>query len=245
MFEQINSILNNREIATLLWIIVFLVWVAFKQFTFYKSVLNLLKASMRLWKIFLVMFLYITLSMFILYKFNLWNFGLIKVTIYWFFGWAFIMLINAQKFGNEKGYVKKIIGEVMGLAVVISFIAEFYTFPLWVEIFFVPFTVLLVGFAAVSELYERYKEVSKFMNSIIIISSFGILGINLYRAISNFKNFAVFSTLQEFLLPVLLSLMLLPFIYILSKYLVWESKSKMAKNQKRRELFNSNSIHGN
>lgn len=239
MIEKVTTIFNNREIATLLCIFAFLLWASVGRFGFYKSILNLLKLVIVLWKILIPMFLYIGLSIFILYRLNLWNIGLIKVTLYWFFGWAFIMLINISKIRNENGYIRNIVKEIIGLAVIISFLVDFYTFPLWVEIFFVPFTIILAGLTAMSHFYEKYQKANVFLNCTTIILGFGILGLSLCKMILNFKSFYTFTVLQEFLLPILLSFMFLPFLCILSKYLEWENKIKIAKFKQTKRSSNN------
>jgi hypothetical protein len=168
----------------------------------------------------------------------LWNIGLLKITIFWFFGWAIVMLMNSNKAGVEKKYLKNTLKGIVGLTVLISFIADFYTFPFFVEIFLVPFAVFMTVLVSYSGMKDVYHPIHTFLNWTMIIFGILILGINLYRAISNFRNFATFGTLQEFLLPILLSIMLLPFIYLLAVYMRYQSKKVMDRFTKEKMLTN-------
>lgn len=184
------------------------------------------------------MLAYVILSVFVLHELSLWNTSLLKITIFWFFGWAIVVLMNSNKAGVEKHYLKNTLAGIMGLTVLVSFITDFYTFPFFVEIFLVPFAVFITVLATYSGMKNIYRPVHIFLNWIMIAFGILILGINLYRAISNFKDFATIGTLQELLLPILLSTMFLPFIYLLVVYMKYQSKKVMDKFTKEKILTN-------
>jgi len=232
MLEQGISIFNNREVATIVWSVVLLVWVFIKQPNFYRSLLGLLVAVAKMWKFFLPMLIYVALSIFALYKLNLWDSTLLKITLFWFFGWAVVMFANSMKIGKEKGYLKKIIFELVGLTVFISFISNLYSFSLMFELFLVPFVALLAGISAVESFNQENNMVGKLTNNILIFLGLVIFIVSLYKTIVYFGDFASMSTLQEFLIPILLSFMFIPFACGLSIYSHWEQKRIMKEFRK-------------
>lgn len=238
MIENITTVFNNRELASIIWALVLLVWVSMKSRDFWKSVWGLIQATMGAWKIFALMFSYIAICLLVLYELKIWDPGLTKITIFWLFGWAIVMLMNSSKAGKEKGYLKKILGEIVGLTVIISFISNFYSFSLLVELFLVPFVVLFAGMAALAPYKPEYKQVGTFSNRVLAVFGLGVLGISLYITLCNFGDFATIGTLQEFLVPIVLSLIFIPFIYVFSAYSRWEQKRvierALAENQSRR-----------
>lgn len=234
---RLLEVFNNRELATILWAIVFLIWAVTKP-NILHSIGNLFNAVMRMWIIFLSMVAYVVLSVFVLHELSLWNMSLLKITIFWFFGWAIIVLMNSNKAGVEKNYLKNTLAGIVGLTVLVSFIADFYTFPFFVEVFLVPFAVFITVLATFSGMKDTYRPVHIFLSWIMITFGILIIGINLYRAISNFRDFATIGTLQEFLLPILLSMMFLPFVYLLVVYMKYQSKKVMDKFTKEKILTN-------
>jgi len=184
------------------------------------------------------MIAYVVLSVLVLRELSLWDMSLLKVTIFWFFGWAIVVLMNSNKVGVEKNYLKNTLTGMVGLTVLVSFIADFYTFPFFIEIFLVPFAVFITMLATYSGMKDTYRSIHMFLSWIMITFGILILGINLYRAISNFKDFATIGTLQEFLLPILLSIMFLPFIYLLVVCMKYQSQKVMDKFTKEKILTN-------
>lgn len=231
---SILHIFNNREIATIVWAIALLVWVLIKQPTFYKSILGLLGSVVRMWKYFLPMLVYVALSIFILHKLCLWDTSLMKVTIFWFFGWAVVMFVNSMKIGRENGYLKKIIFDMVGLAIFISFISNFYSFSLWFELLLVPFVGLLAGMSALAGFDKKYDLVGKFTNGTLIGIGLIVFIVSLYKTVVHFNDFATVGTLQEFTIPILLSLMFIPFAYAFSLYGRWEQERVRANFLKKK-----------
>jgi hypothetical protein len=226
------SIFNNREIATIGWAIMLLIWTLVRQPAFYKNIIDLFSAAIKMWKYFLPMIIYIILNVFILEKIGLWNNTFIKVTIFWFFGWTIVMFINSVKIGKEKGYLRKIIFDTISLSVFISFISNFYSFSLWFELLLVPLVVLITGLSAVASFNEKNKLVKKFVDRIMICLGLIIFCISIYRTFTHFDDFATLNTLIEFLIPILLSIMFIPFACSLSIYNHWEQKRFRAKYTK-------------
>lgn len=226
MIEKIGHIFSNREIATAIWLIIILLFVSLKSKTFYRSLLGLLFASFRIWKIFLLMIFYITIIIFILYKSGFLNESSIKITIFWFFGWALVMVINSTKIWREKGYLKNIILEIIGLAAIISYILNFYSFSLLFELTIIPVVFLLAGVAAIAPYEPKNKKVGEFANTASMVIGVTIFVYSLYKTVIDFKSFATTDTFREFLIPVILSLMFIPFPYLLSIYSKWEQKKQ-------------------
>lgn len=232
IFTAITDIFNNREISIAIWVIILFIFISIKQPNFYKNIFNVIVSFFRLSKYFLIMFLYILISVFALYKLSIWNIGFIKITIFWIFGWAIIMFINSVKIENEKGYLKKIIFEIIGLTVFISFMSNLYNFSLWLELILIPFIALLAGMSAVASFDKKYNPIGKFTNNILFIFGIIVLGVSLYKTIIYFNNLATINTFKEFIIPILLSFIFIPFVYISSLYSRWQLKNTLNKNLK-------------
>ena len=222
--EQITTIFNNREIATIFWVIVLLLWALIKSKDFRKSLRDLFTVAFNLRKFFFLMTIYIFISITLLYKIGLWNLGLTKISIFWFFGWAVFSLLSPPKIEGKKRNLKKMVINLLGFTAVISFVSNMYSFSLWLELCLVPFVILLAALSAVSahDPNTKNKSGGRVFNGMWVCLGVVIFGFSLYKAFTDLNNFASIGTLQEFLLPILLSLIFVPFVYALSVYSRWE-----------------------
>lgn len=211
-------VFNNREISTIVWTVILFAWILLKQPTFYKNILDVLASTIKMWRYFLLMIIYISLSIFVLYKISFWDIDYIKIVVLWFFGWAIVMFVNSMKIGKEKGYLKKVILDMISLTVFISFISNFHSFSLWFELLLVPSVIMLAGMSAVSSFDQKYNLVGKFANSLLITIGLIVFCVSLYKTTIHFNDFANIGTLQEFMIPILLSLMFIPFACALALY---------------------------
>ncbi len=224
MTEEVTNIFTNREVALIIWVLIFGLWVFIKSTGFYKSLWGVLVSATKMWKIFLPMVTYIVSCIFILYTLGFWNIEFIKITTFWFFGWAIIALLNSTKIRKENSYLRRIVFEILGLSIIVTFISGFYSFSLWIELIIVPIVAVFAGMSAVAAYNKEYESVGIFSDWFLGVLGIGVLVISLFRVSINFNNFATLSTLQEFITPILLSLMFLPFMYIVSLYSDWEQR---------------------
>ncbi len=224
---KLLEIFNTRELATIVWVIILFVYLIRKP-EIRSSLLRFLKSVFKLWKIVLSMIIYIIFCIFILHKMSFWNMDLLKLTIFWFFGWASVMFINLNDIQKNKSYLKKVLVNILGLTVVISFITNFYTFPFIAELILLPIITILLVFTVMPQIKGNLK-VNRLINQVLIVFGLIVLAINIKRVICNFQTFSSMNTLLEFLLPIILSLMFLPYLYLLFLYSECEQKKIKGK----------------
>jgi hypothetical protein len=92
-----------------------------------------------------------------------------------------------------------------------------------VELLIVPIMVLITGIASVAETKPEHKPVKKIMD--VALASFGIYLLihALVSILSNFHSFATLANLKAFLLPIILTFLLVPYLYVLTVYMAYES----------------------
>jgi len=215
---------NNREKAIIVWLVIFLVW-ALLQKNVRSSFLGVLKAlfQKKILTVLVAMLLYVGLVVFIFYKIQFWDVFLVKDTVFWILGVAFILLMNANKATQDKHYFRKILLDNLKLILVLEFIINLYTFNLWIELILVPLLFLIVAMGAVAEFKKEYMPVKKIIDS--ILSFFGILLIifALFKIFGDYRGFATTDNLRSFLLPLLLMLAYLPFLYLFTLLMAYEN----------------------
>jgi len=220
--DILTNTFNNRELANFLWgFVLIVISLFFKQTR--SLVANFFKAffSIKILRIFLIMIIYISLQVLLLYRVKLWDFGLLKDTIYWLIGGAFILLVNVNNVTREKQYFKNLLVSNLTVMVIIEFILNLYTFPFIVEIIVLPFITIIY---LIDIYYQKREYTSKknIASYLVVLYGFIIFIFSIVSVISDFDNVWTLNNLRAFLLPILLLITFIPFLYFLAIYIVYE-----------------------
>lgn len=218
------NIFNNREKAIAIWIVIFLIWV-FSNKSVRTSFLGLIKAFFQKKIIVVVaaMLLYISLAITLLFKLGLWDLSLLKDSILWIFGIAFVLLMNIDRFTQDKKYFKKIVGDNLKLIVLIEFVVNLYPFSLGIELILIPVLVVIGCMAVIVGNKEEYKLVKKLIDSVLAFLGIFVIIFALYRVILNYHEFATLDNFKDFILTPMLMIIYLPFLYFLILFMVYEN----------------------
>lgn len=215
--------LNNREVASAIWLLIFAAW-AFSKREVRSAFGTVLDAFTK--KVILVPFSLLishTLaSVWALNQIGLWDFTQTKNTLLWFVGVAAVSFFRINKIADDRHYFKNAIKDNLKIIVFIEFLVTFYTFPLVVELIFVPFMAVIGALLVVSETDEKYILVQKVLSKLIEVIGISIIIYTAYRLAVNFNDFAQAQTILDFSVPIALSIFLLPLIFILHVYMVYE-----------------------
>lgn len=217
-----QEILSTRDIANILIISVFVIFVLKKA-----DVRNALKPLVKfvfcskLTIIYALPIMYLSFFTFVLYKFHLWDFSLIKDTLLFFVFSTGLAgrSINPTNFGDE--YKEKLLGYV-SIMYFVGFVVDFYTYNLFFEIIIVSIATLIsIMLVAVEYFKDTPEQTKKFLTN--IQTSLGILIIlhSLYWIIKEPIKFFCIHSLQTLLLPIFYIIVLIPLcygIFILCRY---------------------------
>lgn len=248
MNNSLNNILDNREIAILIWLGIFALWFLSKKES-RKHILPLLKTlTSKVIAIPLVlMTLYVCLIVYYLKTLNFWDFSYLSVTVIWFVAVAMSMFVNASHL-SESGKFKDVVWDNLKIAAIIEFIANLYVLNFWVEfLFIIPFSALLGGLLGVTSVNYKGQKIESCLNAIAGILGASFLGYALFKIVIDFQGFASLYNLKEFLLPLIFTVALLPFIYVLALYITYSSiymrldrlikETALSKYAKRKTFF--------
>lgn len=224
ILDYLNRTFNNREIALISYLIIFIIW-TLTQKNIRQSIVSVIKAFMA-WKILIsifVLLLYIALIAYGLFKIGLWDKSMIKDTVYWTFGVGFIIMMNFDKALKEEHYFKNLVKENFKVLIIIEFIVGLYVFGIITEFILIPFVILFSMLLGYTEVYKEHGQVRKFLNGI-----FGILGTiyliySGYHICSDFTGFATLGNLKTFLFPLIMFVLFLPFAYSFAIFAHYES----------------------
>ncbi len=222
-----DQILNNREIASVIWLLLFAIWLLSKN-DVRKAFRPLLKAFLN-WHILvplMAMIAYVLLVVVGLDAIGFWDFSAMKGTVFWMLGFASITLFRANKIDAVEGFFKDAILNNLKLIAVLEVVSNAYTFSLFIELLLVPsltFITMLktvAGFKAKVE--SNYRVVDNLLGYVLAFTGIVLISIAINRAIYDFKEFATILTLRDLLVPPVLSCLYLPFIYSWALLLAYE-----------------------
>ena len=216
-------VFSNRELAQGLWYILFLVW-CYTKTEIRIGIQNLIKAFC-VKEITIpigLMFLYITIIIIWLYRVNLWNISQLKNTILWFIFTAIISFLNISSIAEKSDYFITTVKKNLKFLVVIEFLISFYSFDFWIEFILFPIISILAAMLVLAQSDNKYKIVEKFIHNISLLLGSILILYTLYKLITDFNDFAQINTVYDFITPLILTFLFLPFIYFLVIFINYE-----------------------
>jgi uncharacterized membrane protein YidH (DUF202 family) len=105
---------------------------------------------------------------------------------------------------------------------VIEFIVNLHVFSYIAELIAFPLLIILSFLKAISDSDKKNEHVSNFLNYLIVILGLTIIIVAFYQTIQNYRSDFTFSNLQSLLLPSILTLLFIPFSYLLAVFSSYE-----------------------
>jgi len=215
--------LSNRELASAIWIVAFVLWAVCSRKT-RTSAFDLLRAFFA-WKLtvgYLAMLSYIAMVLFVFRALGVWQSTPIATILLWFVCVAFGMLFRCES-AKEPSYFRNSVRENLRLTVLVEFIVNSYVLSLWMELLVVPLFVVIGVMLALCERDSSNEIVRVFLNRLMSAVGLAIATYAMYMVAVDFDQFAAIANLENFLLPILLTLAFLPFVYLTGAYVVYEN----------------------
>lgn len=236
IIAKIVANFNNREISIFFWFIVFLIW-SLSQKSIRESMVNLIKSFVNILALYFLMLVYISIIIIIFYQFQIWDFSLLKDTIYWSLGVAFILLLNINDTSKDSGYFRKVFFNCFKVVILLEFLTNLYSFSLITELFSLPIILLFAMASAFGEIKEEHKSAKKVSDFLISIYGITVVVFSIYHAIIDFDKLTTTNNLRSILLSPTMTILYIPFVYFTALYMAYESffKSKrhiLADNNK-------------
>ena len=219
----LGNVLNNREIAILIWLGVFFAWALSKR-NVRKSLGEVVKFAIKgvIFVSLTLMVLYIGAIIYVLHTINFWNISNLSDTVVWVLGVAFVMLSNVGH-SQEEGFFRKVVIDNVKFVIFIEFIINLYVFDFWAEMILVPIFTIIGALLGVASANPKFKPAENFLTVITGLIGLGLIAYALYNISVGIRAFASTQNLIAFFLPLVLTILYLPFIYILAVFVVYDS----------------------
>jgi len=222
---DIKNIFSNREIASIIFFVGIIVFGLLHK-NVRQTIPSLIK-SMFAYKLVIVFSLTVILfviSLFLISRYIRITTGDMKDSIVWFFtvGLGLVLgNLNGDKF-HKKEIFNNIIIAPIKFSVFLQYLLSTYVFPIYIELILVPVISLIVMCEIFSKGKKQYKTANQFFNRILVIVGLYIIIYVISYAIKDYKHFASAQTLVNYFLPTILTLIFLPFAYLIVIYSKYE-----------------------
>lgn len=216
--------INNRELATVIWIVILFTCLFYYHRDVRDSFCNVIKCFFDKKILFVVALsaIWMSIGVFILYKMNAWQWNNIKTTLTWFAFSIVTMIIGVSKAEDKKKYFLSLFKENINISVFLTFVIELYSFSFFIEFIMIPISVLLSVYINYNVLSKDNVKVRLLINIAFVFWVVAYFLHSIYLSISLFNTDWLLINLIELFLPVILSLIFIPFLYILSIYMEYE-----------------------
>ena len=214
--------LNNREWASLFWLIIFVLWGLSRKET-RSALVHVLRVLLG-WKV-LVVFLslsaWIALEVWIAASVSLWRWAFTKDTILWILTAGIAPLFSYRKTSDLDYFRLGVIGAVSA-TILLEYLVNLAVFSLWTEFLIQPVVAILVGISVIAQRREEYQKVRLTTNCLlggIMLALLIHTGVYLYsnRHIIHWNELGL-----RAIMPIWLSFGLLPYIYLLELFANYE-----------------------
>lgn len=237
MATNIASILNNREIAVILWGLLFFLW-ALKADGMRTSLLNLARVTFRrqLLVIFAGALGYLAMVCLPIVRFGYLDAVAQKQFIAWSLTVGAALLLNTPFTGNPIRFFRTAALHGLTLTALLEFVMNLHSFSLIAELILVPVLTVLVGVRTLATSKEEHSEVLRLTEWMLAIVGLWLISATALGIASN-EGVTVPQVLREWLLPLYLTISFLPFIYVLALYGAYETVFKRLRFANRNDVL--------
>ena len=209
-------LLNNRELATLIWLAVAAAWVLSHR-NLRSGIAGLLGSLVNpvLLLPLVGMLGWIALEIWAGWKLALWNTGLVSNTVVWTVGTALVLFFNVTKAVEDPRFFHKTAKGTLKASVFVEFFINLFVFGLLAELLLQFVLTVLLMLDAVSGQKPEHRQVKKVLVALVTGTGVMLLG---YTIVQFYAQWAQLDRQVLFLkvaLPVWLTIGVLPFVYIL------------------------------
>ena len=219
--------LNNRELAALIWVSAAVLW-AFSKTSVRESFVGVIKAFLKpqILLPLVVMLAWVGLELWVSVRLELWNTALAKGTILWTLGSAGVLLFNCAQIdsdGDDVPFFRRTILATVGVAAFVEFFVNLYVMSLPAELVFQIVVAVPSLMVAVADQKPEYKSVKAFCERVLALIGLALFALAARQVYLDRHQLDARELLLDIALPVWLTVGLVPFIYLFSIYVAYDA----------------------
>lgn len=216
------EVLSNREWALVFWITVLFAYILVaKNMDSAREALKAIISAFFVRQILSVLFLmlmYMGVMIYALSEQGLWDSQQIKNTIIWCASIGLMSLFKMQSIKEGSSFFKHLVLDSLKLVAILEFVVGVYPFNFFVEIVLIPILTIIGAMIAIAESDDKHQLVKKILDSVLAIFGVIVISYTIFMLFTEFDGIAKKQTVYDFLIPPLLTLLYLPFIFFMVVY---------------------------
>ena len=218
--------LNDRELATLVWLSAGVLWASSKP-SIRESLVRVVNAFLKsqILVSLLAMLAWVGLELWVGVRVGLWNTALAKGTILWTLGSAGVLLFNCTQIdsdGNDEHFFRRTILGTVGVAAFVEFFLNLYVMSLPTEVVFQIVVAVPSLIVAVAGQKPEYKSAKAFCERVLAVIGLALLALAARQVYLDWHQLDARELLLDLALPVWLTVGLVPFLYLFSTYVAYD-----------------------
>ena len=219
--------LNNRELAALIWVSAAVLW-AFSKTSVRESFVGVVKAFLKpqILLPLVPMLAWVGLELWVGVRLALWNTTLAKGTILWTLGSAGVLLFNCTQIdsdGDGVHFFRRTILATVGVAAFVEFFVNLYVMSLPAELVFQIVVAVPSLMVAVADQKPEYKSVKAFCERALALIGLALFALAARQVYLDRHQLDARELLLDIALPVWLTVGLVPFLYLFSIYVAHDA----------------------
>ncbi len=188
----------------------------------------------------LLMVIYMASIIYFLSELGMWDVEQTKNTVIWCVSVGVMSLFKLKSFQKDSGFFKRSVLANLKLIAIFELVVSAYSFPLLIEILLLPLLTFISVLIAFAELDARHYIVKRVLEAVLSIFGLVVICYTVYMLFIDLRGVANEQTVYDFLVPPLLTLLYLPFIFFMVIYTSYQYSSVrlrfLIKDQKLRYL---------
>ncbi|HEV8053991.1 MAG: hypothetical protein H0X16_06805 [Chloroflexi bacterium] len=217
-----DLVVTNRDIAVAVWFSVAAVFAATRP-GLREGVAGILRGLWGPLGAMLVLYgCYVAAVVAVAARVGVWNVGLGKETVAWFFVPGLALLFSFSRASRERAYLARRVLSVIGLTAIIEFYVGLAVFPLVVELVLLPVVVVLSVFSAAAGFNPETRIVKVVADRLIAVVGLAVLFGTAVVLVGQWESLDKTQLARTFALPIWLTLAAAPFVYAFSLYANYE-----------------------
>ena len=219
-----SVLLNSREAATLVWLLVGLAFVAYKGAAL-TALIDVVRAFLhpKIVIPFVAMALYVAALCFGARLLDVWNPDLAKDAVIWFVVSGFVLFVGLVDASKQHGYFRSAVRRTVAVTVLLEFFLNLFAFAFFIELIVQPVIALLAVMSVVAGMEERHQPVKRLVDDMLGVIGLTFILYAAFRLSGEWQQIDVSGSALSLALPVWLTLGVLPFVFALSVYSTYES----------------------
>jgi len=215
--------LNNRQIATLLWFAVILAYCLALP-SVRSSLVGVVRTALhpKIWSIVLLLGAWSLGLVYLGAKVGWWTDDLAADTWFWFFTTALVLLFNFEKASKEPDFFIKASKEIFGLTLVLGFLSDLYVLSIPIEFVAQGVLAFVAMLAVVAGTQEKTEAVQKLANGCLSAAGLAVLILAIVSLVRSWSSDDLPDLARQLLMPAWMTLGVLPYIYCVGLYAAYE-----------------------